>query len=93
MSPVRKSVIAKPRNYFCRKVRRESIAASLEIYPIKDFGTIDEGERRFCRTNTGGYRSMAKVVIVWRQIAARWQITRVLSSGRRALVPDVKKRS
>jgi hypothetical protein len=84
----RKTVIANTRKYICHKVRRELIDASFKVYPVKDFGAIEEGEHRFCETSTGGCEGIAKFLIVWKQTHGRWQITRVLSYGHRAIGGD-----
>lgn len=86
----RKTVIANTQKYICHKVRRELIATSLKVYPIKGFGAIEEGEHRFCQTDTGACDGVAKFVIIWRQTDAKWQITRVMSYGHRALLPGEK---
>mgnify|MGYP003385550556 CR=1 FL=1 len=83
----RETVIANTQKYICHKVRRVLIAASLKVYPIKDFGAIEEGEHRFCQTDTGACEGVAKFVIIWRRTDAKWQITRVMSYGHRALLP------
>ncbi len=81
----RKTVIANTKKYICGKVRRELIEASLKVYPIRDFGAIEEGEHRFCQTGTGACEGIAKFVMVWKQTGTTWQITRVMSYGHRAL--------
>jgi hypothetical protein len=84
----RKTVIANTRKYICHKVRRELIRTSLKVYPIKDFGAIEEGEHRFCQLSDGACEGVAKFVIIWKHVGSKWQITRVLSYGHRALGPD-----
>ncbi|MFM9864738.1 MAG: nuclear transport factor 2 family protein [Micropepsaceae bacterium] len=81
----RKTVLANTQKYICHKVRRELIASSLRVYPIKDFGAIEEGEHRFCQTESGACEGIAKFLIIWRKRASGWQITRVVSYGHRAL--------
>ena len=81
----RKTVVANTQKYICHKVRRELIASSLKVYPIKDFGAIEEGEHVFCQTESGACEGVAKFLIIWRKRAAGWQITRVVSYGHRAL--------
>jgi hypothetical protein len=83
-----RTVVANTRKYICNKVRREIIPASLKVFPIKDFGAIEEGEHRFCQTSTGACEGVAKFVMIWRRTGTRWQITRVLSYGHRALLPN-----
>ena len=88
----RKTVVANTKKYICGKVRRELTSASLRIYPVKDFGAIEEGEHRFCELSTGNCEGIAKFVIVWKHARRGWVITRVLSYGHRALT-DAEKRT
>ena len=86
----RKTVVANTKKYICHKVRRELIATSLKVYPIKDFGAIEEGEHRFCQTESGACEGVAKFLMIWRKRAGGWQITRVVSYGHRALAEGDK---
>jgi len=81
----RDTVVANTKKYICGKVRRELLPATLRVYPIKDFGAIEEGEHRFCEIASGKCEGIAKFVIVWQSIGTKWQITRVLSYGHRSL--------
>lgn len=72
------------RKYICGKVKRELIPASFHVYPIKDYGAIEEGEHRFCDLATGQCEGIAKFVMVWAKRDGVWQITSVLSYGHRA---------
>jgi len=78
----RQSVIDNTRKYICGKVRRELIPGTLRIYPIKDFGAVEEGEHRFCQKDQG-CAGIAKFVIVWKREGETWIATRVLSYGHR----------
>ena len=81
----RATVVANTRKYICGKVRRELIPDSLYVYPIKDYGAVEEGEHRFCQLDSGKCEGIAKFVMIWRHRQGRWQLTRVLSYGHRAL--------
>ncbi|MGI4875852.1 MAG: nuclear transport factor 2 family protein [Janthinobacterium lividum] len=83
----RETMVANTRKYICGKVRRELIPASFHVYPIKDFGAIEEGEHRFCELATGRCEGIAKFVMVWRKQDGAWRITNVLSYGHRAATP------
>jgi hypothetical protein len=83
----RETMVASTRKYICGKVRRELIPASFHVYPIKDFGAIEEGEHRFCELATGRCEGIAKFVMVWRKQDGAWRITNVLSYGHRAATP------
>jgi len=83
----RETVIANTKKYICGKVRRKLIPSSLHIYPIKDFGAIEEGEHQFCDIATGKCEGAAKFLIIWKSLGKTWQITRVMSFGHRTLTP------
>lgn len=79
----REAMLANTAKHVCGKIRRELVAGSLAVYPIKDFGAIEQGVHRFCQLDTGRCEGMADFVIVWRQRDDQWQATRVLSYGHR----------
>jgi hypothetical protein len=79
----RQAMIANTQKNVCGHFRRELVPGSLKVYPIKDFGAIEQGEHRFCQFKTGVCDGLADFVIVWRHQGSSWQITRVLSYGHR----------
>ena len=79
----RDAMIANTAKHVCGHYTRELVAASLRVYPVKDFGAISQGVHRFCQVETGKCEGEADFTIVWRQQGDRWQITRVLSYGHR----------
>ena len=81
----RQSVVDNTRKNICHKVRRELVTGTLNVYPIKDYGAIEEGEHRFCQLDTGKCESIAKFLMIWRNTGGTWQITRVMSYGHHAL--------
>ena len=81
----RDAMIANTGKYVCGHVTRELMAGTLQVYPIKDFGAVAQGVHRFCQIASGKCEGMADFVIVWRQRDGKWEITRVLSYGHRAL--------
>lgn len=80
----RKTVVDNTRKWICGKVRRELVEGTLRVYPVKDFGAIEEGEHRFCELASGRCEGIAKFVMVWRKDQDGWKLTRVLSYGHRA---------
>jgi len=84
----RDSMVDGVRKYICGKVKRELIPATFRVYPIKDYGAIEEGEHRFCQLATGRCEGIAKFVMVWTKQGGAWRITNVLSYGHRAATPD-----
>lgn len=81
----RDAMIDRTRQYVCGQLRRELVAGTLRVYPIKDFGAIETGTHRFCAFNSAQCDGIADFAIVWRQQGDRWQITRVLSYGHHAI--------
>ena len=69
----------------CGNYRRELVAGSLNVYPVKDYGAIEQGVHRFCQIKTGECTGLADFVIIWTHQGDEWQITRALSYGHRPL--------
>jgi quercetin dioxygenase-like cupin family protein len=84
----RDQMLANTRKYVCGKFRRELIPASLKIFPIKEFGAVEQGVHQFCQFKSGDCEGKADFVMVWRNLGGAWQITRVLSYGHRAIEND-----
>lgn len=67
----------------CGKVRRELVAASLEVHPLKSYGAVEIGVHTFCQTDpTGKCKSPAgpaRFVQLWQEKDGRWLLTRVIS--------------
>lgn len=83
----RETVIANTRKYICGKVRRQLMPTTLHVYPVRDYGAIEEGEHRFCELATNRCEGIAKFVMVWAKQDGTWRITNVLSYGHRAATP------
>jgi hypothetical protein len=86
----RATVVSNTRKYICNKVRRELLPATLKVYPIKDYGAIEEGEHRFCEVSSGKCEGSAKFLMVWALKDGQWRMTRVMSYGHRALTEQEK---
>lgn len=80
----RQEMIANTEKNACGNFRRELVADTLKVFPIKDFGAIAQGSHRFCQFASGKCEGIADFAIVWRNQNGQWQITRVLSYGHRA---------
>lgn len=87
----RDAMVEGVRKNICGKVRRELIAPSLRVYPIKDYGAIEEGEHRFCELATGRCEGIARFVMVWAKQAGTWRVTTVLSYAHREATPAEQK--
>ena len=67
-----------------RKLRRELVKSSLEVYPIKDFGAVEMGVHRFYATEKGQTEKLsseAKFTQLWQNRNGEWKITRIISYG------------
>jgi hypothetical protein len=67
-----------------RKLRRELIKNSLEVYPIRDYGAVETGVHRFYATEKGEQEKLsseAKFVQLWQNKNGSWRITRIISYG------------
>ena len=67
-----------------RRVRRELVKGTLEVYPIKDYGAVETGTHRFYATEKGQQENLsseAKFVQVWQKKDGVWKITRIISYG------------
>jgi Domain of unknown function (DUF4440) len=81
----RKTVVANTRKNICHKVRRELLPETFRVYPIKDYGAIEEGEHVFCQVDSGHCEGIAKFLMIWRLKGGKWELTRIMSYGHRAL--------
>jgi hypothetical protein len=59
-------------------VRREVVAGSLRVYPIKDFGAVQMGEQVFLEKGNAT-ATAARFVHLWRNRGGRWVLSRVMS--------------
>lgn len=84
----RHDYIAKTRNNVCGQFRRELIPGTLEVFPIKDYGAIEQGKHKFCWLKSGKCFGTGQFLILWHQLDGRWEITRVFSYGHRPLEPS-----
>ncbi|HEV7595883.1 MAG TPA: nuclear transport factor 2 family protein [Gemmatimonadaceae bacterium] len=72
------------RKNICGKVRRDLIASSLEVHPLKGYGAVETGEHMFCdprvhRVCEAATSGVAKFVVLWQLKDGTWSITRVIS--------------
>ena len=80
----RQDMLANTEKYVCGNFRRELVPGTLKVFPVKDFGAIEQGTHRFCQFADGKCEGLADFVVVWSNQNGHWQITRVLSYGHRA---------
>lgn len=73
-----------------RNVRREVVVGSLEVYPIKDYGSVQIGIHRFYVTEKGQKEKLgseAKFVHLWKKKDSKWRIARIISYGHQEYLP------
>jgi Domain of unknown function (DUF4440) len=59
---------------------RELVQGSLEVYPIKDYGAIQEGRHRFCHPENGKPDcGTFKFIHIWKMEDGKWKISRIIS--------------
>jgi len=65
-----------------KDIRRDLVAGSLEVYPIKGYGAIEIGQHRFCHTENGKDDcGTFRFLHVWRFADGAWQVSRIVSYG------------
>ncbi len=65
-----------------KDIRRELVAGSLEVYPIKGYGALEIGAHRFCHTENGKADcGTFRFMQVWRLEAGAWKVSRDVSYG------------
>jgi len=79
----RQEMLANTEKNACGNFRRKLVPGTFKVFPIKDFGAIEQGSHRFCQFASGKCEGIADFVMVWRNQNGSWQITRVLSYGHR----------
>ena len=77
------------KNNICGKVRRELVAGTLEVEPIKDWGAIETGTHRFCELATGKCEGIARFLHVWKNDGGHWRLSRIVSYNHH-LAPESK---
>ncbi|HVA54533.1 MAG TPA: nuclear transport factor 2 family protein [Gammaproteobacteria bacterium] len=80
----RQDMLANTAKNACGHYRRALVPGTLKVFPIKDYGAIEQGVHRFCQIKTGACEGMADFIIIWTNQGGDWKITRVLSYGHRA---------
>jgi len=66
------------------QIRRILIPTTLKVFPIKDYGAIEEAEHTFYFTEPGKQEQFAgtfKFIHIWRLENKSWKISRVISYG------------
>lgn len=63
-----------------KSLRRQLVAGSMQVYPVKDYGAIQTAEHTFCQGPTGTDDcGVFKFLHIWKRTDAGWKLTRVVS--------------
>ena len=81
----REKYLSDVRNNICGKVMRKLLPETLKVYPIANFGAIEEGEHIFCQVATGKCEGAAKFMVIWEGKGDSWKASRIASYGHREL--------
>lgn len=81
----RHDYMANVKKNVCGQFRRVLIPGSLQIFPVKDFGAIEQGRQKFCWLKSGKCFGEAQFLILWHHLDDRWLITHVFSYGHRSI--------
>ena len=84
LSRGRQALVDAVKQNICGKVRRDLVAGTLEVYPLKGYGAVEIGVHRVCdpkkNDKCGEASGVAKFVMLWQENKdGSWQITRVIS--------------
>lgn len=61
-------------------LRRDLVAGSLEVYPLKDYGAVETCLHRFCHKENGKDDcGTFKNIMIWQKKDGLWKVTRVIS--------------
>lgn len=72
-------LLQKTKANICGKMIRELVPASLEVYPLADFGAIEIGTHRFLHPAEPNNIGQARFIHVWRNQNGAWRLSRVIS--------------
>ena len=75
----RKALVEAVRANICGQTRRELVAGSLKVYPMKGFGAVVMGTHRFFPAGSRQASGVAQFVHLWRESGGQWKVTRVIS--------------
>lgn len=75
----RRDYIASVKSNVCGQFRREIVPGSLQVFPIKDYGAIEQGNQKFCWLKSGVCFGAGQFLILWHHLDTRWVVTRAFS--------------
>ena len=63
-------------------IKRELLAGTLRVFPIKDYGALELGTHRFCHDEQGHTEcGIFEFVHIWRHEGEGWKLSRAVSYG------------
>ncbi|RAP58590.1 DUF4440 domain-containing protein [Oleiagrimonas sp. MCCC 1A03011] len=83
----RQAYMANTEKNVCGHYRRVLIPGTLEVFPIKNYGAIEQGRHKFCEIKSDKCFGEAQFLIVWHQTSDKWVATRILSYGHEPIQP------
>lgn len=84
------TVIENTRTTICHKNRRELLNRTFRVYPVRDYGAIEEGEHRFCQVATGKCEGIANILLICQNKDGKWLLRRIISVGHREMTANEK---
>ena len=65
-----------------KDIRRELVPGSLQVYNVKDYGAIEEGDHRFIHMENGQtITGLFHFITIWQLEQGNWKMTEVVSLG------------
>jgi ketosteroid isomerase-like protein len=82
----RQALVDSVKNNICGKTRRELVAGTMQVYPMRGFGAVQTGDHRFFPiAKDSAATGVAKFIHLWQKKDGGWLLTRVISFDHRAL--------
>ncbi|GLQ99399.1 nuclear transport factor 2 family protein [Dyella mobilis] len=75
----RQDYLQNTKDHVCGQFRRVLVPGSLQVFPIKDFGAIEQGSQKFCWIASGKCFGEGQFLILWHNQDNHWVATRVFS--------------
>lgn len=77
----RRDYMENTRNHVCGQFRRVLIPGSFQVFPIKDYGALEQGNQKFCWIASGKCFGEGQFLILWQHQDSHWVVTRAFSYG------------
>lgn len=78
----RQGYMANTERNVCGRFQRRLVPGTLQVFPIKDYGAIEQGVHRFCNIGSDECFGEAMFLIAWHRLdSGEWRATRIFSYG------------